>query len=281
MKDRISVVIPTHNRASVLPRAVLSVLNQSHQNIEIIIIDDGSTDETKQVLAPYILNQSIIYHKFENAGVAAARNIGAALASGDWIAFLDSDDEWLEEKLSEQMDFLKTHPHLDIVYTDEIWIRNGVQVNKKNHHKKLGGMIFGECLKQCLIAPSSVLLSKKFFVEMNGFDESFVVCEDYDLWLRISSKYEIGFISKMLIKKYGGHSDQLSTRFFAMDNFRIKSMKNILCDKNLSQLQREQVISMMKEKGEILIKGYLKHENIEAAEEIKKILSDVVNLKAY
>ena len=281
MKDLISVIIPTYNRASTIVRAVESVLNQTYSNIELIVVDDGSTDETNQLLSPYILNRSVTYHKFENSGVAGARNIGAALARGNWLAFLDSDDEWLLNKLTEQMDFLSTHSKLQIVYTDEIWIRNGVQVNKKNHHQKMGGMIFGECLKQCLIAPSSVLLSKKLFDEMSGFDDNYVVCEDYDLWLRISSKYEIGFINKMLIKKYGGHSDQLSTRFFAMDNFRIKSMQNILCDKNLSQLQREQVISMMKEKGEILIKGYLKHENFEAAEEIKKILSDVANLKAY
>ena len=281
MKDLISVIIPTYNRASTIVRAVESVLNQTYSNIELIVVDDGSTDETNQLLSPYILNRSVTYHKFENSGVAGARNIGAALARGNWLAFLDSDDEWLLNKLTEQMDFLSTHSKLQIVYTDEIWIRNGVQVNKKNHHQKMGGMIFGECLKQCLIAPSSVLLSKKLFDEMSGFDDNYVVCEDYDLWLRISSKYEIGFINKMLIKKYGGHSDQLSTRFFAMDSFRIKSMKNILCDKNLSQRHREQVISTMKEKGDILIKGYLKHENFEAAEEIKKILSDVANLKAY
>jgi glycosyltransferase involved in cell wall biosynthesis len=281
MKELISVIIPTYNRASTILRAVESVLNQTYSNIELIVVDDGSTDETNQLLSPYILNRSVTYHKFENSGVAGARNTGAALARGNWLAFLDSDDEWLPHKLTEQMDFLSTHSKLQIVYTDEIWIRNRVLVNKKNHHQKMGGMIFGECLRQCLIAPSSVLLSKNLFDEMKGFDENYVVCEDYDLWLRISSKYEIGFISKMLIKKYGGHSDQLSTRFFAMDSFRIKSMKNILYDKNLSQLHREQIISTIKEKGDILIKGYLKHENIEAAEDIKKILSDVINSKAY
>lgn len=275
MKDLISVIIPTFNRASVLLRAVESVLNQSYSHIELIIVDDGSTDETELLLAPYIVNHRVRYHKCINSGVAAARNKGAALANGDWIAFLDSDDEWLEDKLSEQMDFLKKHPHINIVYTDEIWVRNNVVVNKKNHHQKMGGWIFSDCLNQCLIAPSSVLLAKKLFDETKGFDESFVVCEDYDLWIKISSKNEVGFVRKMLIKKYGGHSDQLSTRYFAMDSFRIKSMQNLLRDMSLSQAYKAQIIEMIKQKGEILIKGYLKHENIRAAEEMKLVLASL------
>lgn len=273
MKDRISVIIPTYNRAAVLLRAIKSVLKQDYKNIELIIVDDGSTDETETLLAPYLAAKAILYHKTENAGVAASRNKGTALATGHWLAFLDSDDEWLTHKLSLQMNFLQKQPHLSIVYSDEIWIRNNVQVNKKTHHQKKSGWIFADCLKQCLIGPSSVLLSKKLFTEMNGFDENFIVCEDYDLWIKISSKYEIGFIDECLIKKYGGHADQLSTRFFAMDSWRIKSMQKILSDKNLTDGQKDLVIETIKNKGAILLKGYLKHGNLEAAQELELLLA--------
>lgn len=273
MKDRISVIIPTHNRSAVLLRAVHSVLNQSYQNIELIVIDDGSTDDTEMVLAPFVAANSVHYYKTENAGVAAARNYGVSLATGQWIAFLDSDDEWISQKLTEQMNFLSKHPHLLIVYTDETWIRNDVQVNKKNHHQKKSGWIFADCLKQCFIGPSSVLLSKKLFQEMKGFDESFQVCEDYDLWIKISAKYEIGFIEQSLIKKYGGYADQLSTRFFAMDSWRIKAMLNLLRDQTLTEDQKKEVIETIKSKGSILLKGYIKHGNQKAAQELELLLA--------
>lgn len=275
MKDHISVIIPTFNRSSVLLRAIDSVLNQTYKNFELIVIDDGSTDDTETLLAPYIESQMIQYHKTQNKGVSASRNHGVALARGKWIAFLDSDDEWLAHKLTQQMAFLEKHAHLSIVYSDEIWIRNGVLVNKKTHHQKKGGWIFADCLKQCLIGPSSVLLSREMFDEMKGFDESFIVCEDYDLWIKISSKYEVGHISEPLIKKFGGHADQLSTRFFAMDSWRIKSMQKIFHDKTLSPENREKVIATMKEKGSILIKGFLKHGNQEAANELGKMLEQL------
>jgi glycosyltransferase involved in cell wall biosynthesis len=273
MKDRISVIIPTFNRASVLLRAVDSVLNQTYRDIELIVVDDGSTDDTEKLLAPYIETQTIQYFKTQNKGVSASRNFGVTQAREKWIAFLDSDDEWLSPKLAKQMAFLEAHAHLSIVYSDEMWIRNDILVNKKNHHQKKGGWIFTDSLKQCLIGPSSVLLTKKLFAEMKGFDESFVVCEDYDLWLKISSKYEIGYMSEALIKKFGGHADQLSTRFVAMDRWRIKSMQNILRDKTLSAENRANVIAMMKEKGQILLKGYIKHGNQEAAHELEQILA--------
>ncbi len=273
MADLISVIIPTFNRAPVLLRAVESVLNQTYRNVELIIVDDGSTDDTEKVLEPYRLAGSLLYHKTENAGVAASRNKGAAIASGKWLSFLDSDDEWLEEKLAEQMEFLRQNPSITIVYTDEIWIRNDVQVNKKNHHQKKGGRIFSDCIKQCLIAPSSVLLSKNLFEKMKGFDESFVVCEDYDLWLKISSQYEIGFLEQSLIKKYGGHSDQLSTKFFAMDSWRIKSMQSLLKNTALSADDKSAVIETIKTKGQILLNGYRKHGNHQAADDLELVLA--------
>lgn len=270
MNDLISVIIPTFNRSSVLVRAVHSVLNQTYKNFELIIVDDGSTDDTEKILAPFA---DVRYIKTKNAGVSSARNRGVDLARGKWLAFLDSDDEWLPQKLQAQMDFFSQHPHLSIVYNDEIWVRNNVRVNKKVRHQKAGGWIFAQCLEQCLIAPSSVLLSKELFLEMGGFDENFLVCEDYDLWLKISSKYEVGFINESLIVKYGGHEDQLSTKFHSMDLWRIKSMQKLLCDTTLSLDKKNEVVKVMKSKGSILIKGLIKHGNVELAREIESILS--------
>jgi hypothetical protein len=194
------------------------------------------------------------------------------------VAFLDSDDEWLPHKLQDQISYLNNHPHLRIVYGDELWIRNGMRVNQKKVHQKSGGWIFDRCLEQCLIAPSSVILEKKLFLEMGEFDEDFEVCEDYDLWLKISSLYEIGFISHPLIIKHGGHQDQLSTKYFAMDLWRLKSMLNILKTRKLKSEDKTMVIDSMKLRGEILKKGYLKHHNETNYQLVLQILNSVQSL---
>jgi len=272
MTELVSIIIPTFNRSTVVQRAINSVLKQTYKNFELIVVDDGSTDDTELQLQNLIDNNSIHYFKKANAGVASARNFGVSKARGQWFAFLDSDDEWLPHKLQEQMTFLKEQTHLSIVYGGETWMRNGVRVNQKKIHQKFSGWIFEKCIEQCFIAPSSVLIAKKLFEEMKGFDENFVVCEDYDLWLKISSRYEIGLIEQPLIIKYGGHEDQLSTKYFAMDMWRLKAMNNILQTTSLSESNRTALVELMKIKGEILIKGYEKHGNHEAAAIVKEII---------
>ena len=271
----VSVIIPSFNRSTVIARAIDSVLNQSYKNFELIIIDDGSTDSTDAVVESFIKNDKIKYFRQPNLGVSAARNLGASKASGDWLAFLDSDDEWHSDKLLTQVNFLKVNESLKIAYTDEIWIRNGVKVNKKLIHQKFGGWIFDKCVHQCFIAPASVILSSNLFFEMGGFDRDFKVCEDYDLWLKISSLYEVGFISLPLISKYGGHPDQLSTQFVAMDLWRLKSLARILSIRNLSEDHSQEVIEAINKKASILVKGFLKHGNSEAIKEIESILSNL------
>lgn len=271
----VSVIIPSFNRSTVIARAIDSVLNQSYKNFELIIIDDGSTDSTDAVVESFIKNDKIKYFRQPNLGVSAARNLGASKASGDWLAFLDSDDEWHSDKLLTQVNFLKENESLKIAYTDEIWIRNGVKVNKKLIHQKFGGWIFDKCVHQCFIAPSSVILSSKLFFEMGGFDRDFKVCEDYDLWLKISSLYEVGFITLPLISKYGGHPDQLSTQFVAMDLWRLKSLARILSIRNLSEDHSQEVTEAINKKASILVKGFLKHGNSEVIKEIESILRNL------
>lgn len=274
MPELISVIIPTFNRSSLLQRALRSVLNQNYPASEIIIVDDGSTDNTYEELAP-LLGPVVKYFKQENKGVAAARNYGIKQASGKWIAFLDSDDEWLSHKLQSQVYYIIQNPDCRMIYCEEIWQRNGARVNQKKIHQKSGGFLFEKCIQQCFIGPSTVMIEKDLLEEMNYFDESFVVCEDYDLWLKISSLYEIGFIPDPLIIKHGGHVDQLSTRYVAMDLWRLRSLKTILTIRDLTELQREAIITLMKKKAELLIKGFEKHGHPEAAEETRTLIKAV------
>lgn len=275
MSSFISVIIPTYNRAQFIRRAIDSVLNQTYKNFELIIVDDGSTDETEDFLDPLKKAGLIRYLKRPNLGVSCARNFGVENATGTFISFLDSDDEWLPHKLQDQLNFLERHSSLRIVYGEELWIRNGKRVNQKKIHQKSGGWIFDQCVQQCLIAPSSVMMEKSLFLEMGGFDEQFMVCEDYDLWLKISSLFEIGFVSHPLIIKHGGHEDQLSTKFVAMDLWRLKSMQRILQIRNLNHDLKSIVVESMKRRGGILLLGFQKHGNARDYQVVEEILRSI------
>lgn len=255
----VSVIIPTYNRGWILKEAVESVLAQDFQNFELIIVDDGSTDNTQDVLDAYInacdaCGSKIILFKQKNRGVSAARNKGIASASGRYIAFLDSDDLWLPEKLSTQVDFFKENRDALICQTGEIWIRNGVRVNPKKKHKKVSGMIFEHSLSLCLVSPSAVMLERGLFDEVGVFDESLPICEDYDLWLRISCRYPIYLIDIPLIQKRGGHDDQLSGAR-GLDKLRIQSIKKIIESGLLSNGQYGAAVKALKEKCEIYASG--------------------------
>jgi len=156
----ISVIIPTYNRAWTLAVSIDSVLVQDYKNIELIVIDDGSTDNTPNLLDTYSGRLKQI--RQANAGVSAARNRGIAEATGDFLAFLDSDDTWLPRKIGRQIDFFIRRPETLICQTQEIWIRNNVRVNPRKYHKKLSGMIFEPSLDLCLVSPSAVMIKKNF-----------------------------------------------------------------------------------------------------------------------
>lgn len=248
----ISVIIPTYNRCWILKQAIDSVLSQSFPDFEIIVVDDGSTDATRELLPTYGGKITTIRQK--NKGVSAARNAGISLANGDYIAFLDSDDVWLAEKLSCQHDFFQAHPQAMICQTDEIWIRNGVRVNPKNRHKKPSGMIFEPSLHLCLVSPSAVMIQKRLFDEVGLFDESLPACEDYDLWLRIGLYYPIYLIDRPLVVKRGGHDDQLS-RNPGLDRYRIQSIMNILENHPLTTPCYLAAVDVLKEKCRIFADG--------------------------
>lgn len=271
MSKIVSVVIPTFNREQVLERAIKSVLDQSYQNIELIVIDDGSTDNTKDICSKFDLKY--LYQK--NKGVSSARNLGIQNSNGEFISFLDSDDEWHPTKLKKQIELMNLNPELNFIHTNEIWIRNNVRVNAHKKHKKGGGDQFLRSLEFCVISPSTVIVRKEIFETYGFFREDFPVCEDYDLWLKITSQEEVGFIEEELLYKHGGHSDQLSTKYFAMDYWRIKSLKFVLDQNNIDEFKKIELIRVLRAKCEILLKGYTKHNNLENHVEINTILREI------
>lgn len=267
----IDVIIPTYNRAHLLERAILSVLGQTYQNFVLHIVDDGSTDGTNSILEKY--KNKITLHTQSNKGVSAARNLAAFNSAGDWIAFLDSDDEWTPRKLEIQTQALKNSPTLRFFHTEEIWMRNNVRVNPKIKHQKSGADLLERSLEFCLISPSTSLMRRDLFLEHNGFDESFIVCEDYDLWLKILAREDIGFIPEALTIKYGGHDDQLSTAFAAMDYWRIKSLIGLYQQNDITSDLKQKIKAVVMRKSEILLKGYVKHQNNKAHEEIMGLIA--------
>ena len=263
---KISVIIPTFNRIDLLKRAIDSVLNQSIKPYDIIVVDDGSTDGTSEMIQQKYKSIKLIQQK--NSGVSVARNNGIKNAQGDWIALLDSDDEWKKNKLEEQVNKLTDNPKYDFCHTNEIWIRNGIRVNQKKRHKKYGGFIFDKCLDICRISPSSVLFNKNIFNHVGWFNDKLPVCEDYDLWLRITAEFEILFIDKPLIVKYGGHNDQLSHSVEAIEHFRIKALESLLENSDLSKNNRVHAVEMIIKKLNIYLNGLVKRKKHDEAKKI-------------
>jgi glycosyltransferase involved in cell wall biosynthesis len=281
MKTRVSVVIPTFNRAHCLTRALNSVLTQTYPASEIIVVDDGSSDSTHQLVADIAGQSSLPIHYLalaENLGVSKARNCGIQAAQNPWIAFLDSDDEWLPKKLESQLLLQEQAPQLKVIHGEEIWIRNGRRVNAMTKHQKTGGHIFSKCLPLCVISPSAVLIHRDVFDEVGLFKEDFTVCEDYDLWLRISSLYEIGFCSEAIITKYGGHTDQLSQQYIAMDYWRVKAISSVLSSRpRLNDEDRQLAQETLIKKSQILLRGYIKHNNLDHYDEIKDLMTQFMS----
>jgi glycosyltransferase involved in cell wall biosynthesis len=258
-KPKVSVIIPTYNREKYIERAIKSVLEQTYRDYELIIIDDGSTDNTGKILRKY--DKKIRNFSMLHSGVSAARNFGISKAHGEWIALLDSDDYWLPEKLEKQMEYLEKYSNYKVAQVGEKWIRNGKFVNPMKKHRKYSGWIFDKCLPLCIVSPSAVIVHQEIFKEVGLFNENMPVCEDYDLWLRIAKKYPIGLLDEMLIVKTGGHDDQLSRKYWGMDRYRVESMERLLGE-DLENWQRELVVRELIKKLEVLYMGRAKRTDL-------------------
>ncbi|MGD9058428.1 MAG: glycosyltransferase [Desulfobacterales bacterium] len=262
-KPLVSVIIPTYNRDWIVKEAIESVLAQDFSDYELIVVDDGSDDRTPEILAAY--EDPITVIRQSNRGVSAARNRGIAAATGRLIAFLDSDDLWLPQKLSAQVNFFAENPNAVICQTEEQWVRNGVRVNPKKRHLKFSGMIFERSLALCLVSPSAVMITKALFDAVGVFDEDLPACEDYDLWLRISCRYPVNLIETPLIIKRGGHADQLS-RATGLDKYRIRSLMKLLEDNILTAPQKQAVMKTLTQKCAVYAGGCRKRGREEEAQ---------------
>ena len=255
---RVSVVIPTYNRADFVREAIASVLRQDYPAIELIVVDDGSCDGTAAVVSGF--GPDVQYLWQENRGVSAARNRGVAASTGDLITFLDSDDLWLPRKVSAQVAYFEAQAEAQACHTDEIWMRRGVRVNERRIHRKQGGWQFLASLPRCLISPSAIMMRRTLWDRLGGFDESLPACEDYDLWLRLTATVPVGFLPERLVVKRGGHADQLSRRIAVLDRYRIKALEKALATP-LPAEHRRAVLEQLIAKCRIVAQGARKRQH--------------------
>ena len=274
----VSAIIPTYNRSHTISRAIKSVLSQTYNIHEIIVVDNGSTDDTVELIKKDFPNIVCIEEK--KLGVSAARNTGISKVDkkSEWIAFLDSDDEWCPRKIESQVAAILEQNKYRLVHTDEIWYRRGQFVNQMKKHTKSGGDIFHDCLQRCLVSPSSVMIRRDLLNEVGLFDEDLAVCEDYDLWLRITARETILHIDRPLTIKYGGHDDQLSRKFWGMDRFRIQSIEKLVASNALTANQAYAAKEVAIAKIEILINGAMKRGNAEFVNFYQKKLKEFQQL---
>jgi len=266
----VSVIIPTFNRWPMLGEAVNSVLAQSFDDFELIVVDDGSSDDTAAELAKFGSRLRVV--RTERRGVSAARNHGVGRAQGHYIAFLDSDDLWKPSKLASQARFMAQHPEIQICQTEEIWIRNGVRVNPKAVHRKPSGDIFRPSLDLCLVSPSAVMMTRQLFQELGGFDETFPVCEDYDLWLRVAVDWQVVLLPEPLVIKRGGHADQLSRSLWGLDRYRVMALQKLLRS-GLGGTRRSAALEVLRRKVGVLANGARKRGKMREAEDFEAVLA--------
>jgi len=208
---KVSVIIPTHNRAEFLYSAITSVLDQTYQDVEIIVVDDASEDNTRRVIDHFHDNRIKYFCHEKNKGEAGARNTGILNSKGEFIAFLDDDDEWLPEKLSLQVSLLDNNPKkFGLVYTGYFVIdKNSKNILSQRVPSKKGDVYNYIILKNIIGAPSTVLLRRECIEEVGLFDENIAYGLDHDMWIRISKYFFFEYVKESLVKYYI-HHDRLS-----------------------------------------------------------------------
>ncbi len=262
------MIVPTCNRAHVLKRALDSVLAQTMKNFELLVVDDGSTDDTDLVLAAFSDSRLRVIRQ-KNRGVSAARNTGLAAARGHFLALLDSDDAWEPEKLACQIAFMR-ESGFSICQTEEKWVRRGKPVNPRHIHTKKAGWILPAAVELCLISPSCVMFARDVLAQTGNFCERLPACEDYDLWLRLSLKFPVGLVPRPLVIKYGGHGDQLSRRIIGLDLYRVYALLRALQQAETAE-QKQILGRALREKSRIYRQGCIKNGNLEEVRRISEL----------
>lgn len=257
------VIIPTFNRATLVKRAIESVLEQSYPYFNLYIVDDGSTDDTKEVTSSFLSDKRVHYLFKPNSGVSAARNFGMIHSHSLWITFLDSDDQWLPDKLKIQAQAIVENPTFSFFHSNEIWIKNNVRVNPPLKFDKSNNQIFERSLHTCLISPSTVAIKRDLITQLGMFNESLPSCEDYDLWIKVMLSHSPYFISDYLINKYHGHELQLSVMDPLMEYFRVISLFNILENKKFHLYDLTLLKLVLIKKIPKIKKGLMKYEQLD------------------
>ncbi len=276
-RPTVAAIIPTRDRAELTERAVASVLAQTRPPDELVVIDDGSTDGTAEHLRSafprrenHATSPGLEILRLGGRGVSASRNLGIQATRSEWLAFLDSDDEWLPDKLEAQLAAVAEQPDRLLCHCDEIWIRDGRRVNPRRRHRKRGGFIFRHCLPLCAISPSAAVVHRSLFEAVGFFDEELPACEDYDLWLRICARFPVLYVDRQLVRKYGGHADQLS-RTPALDRYRIRALCKILDSGELGEGDREAAAATLLGKIDVYAGGARKRGRRREVEELERL----------
>jgi len=230
---KVSVIVPVYNCAQYIGKAIESILAQTYPVHEIIVVDDGSTDGTREALEPY--KASIIYVYQKNAGEPAARNTGIRHSTAEYIAYLDADDLWLPDKLELQMQYLQTHPECELVYTDMMTFDDQGIIEKSVRTSRgrvyCSGKIFPQLFRETLFGSGSVVFRKTAAEKVGGFDETFLVGSDYEMWLRMSRSFEFGYVDKPLLM-YRQHRDMSTQKLGKVPQdgmpWQVKVLKRIL-----------------------------------------------------
>lgn len=273
-KPRVSVVIPTYNSADRVKEAIDSVLAQSYSNFEIIVVDDGSTDNTESTLRQF--GERIRYFKQQNQGVSSARNTAIRNSRGEYVAFLDSDDIWAAEKLAAQVLVLDSDPEVGLVYCD--WsVMSGetvLQASYLNHLRPASGYVFDELIQRGFVLTSGVVVRRSCLEDVGCFDTTLTIAQDYDLWLRISYGWKIQLVDKCLLTKRS-FDGSLSTNLTRTAVERIELYRKALRNLPSMTLQSRRLIE-----GQLAINhwdvGYIQFDNFSFMEARKSFASSFV-----
>ncbi|OHB90453.1 MAG: hypothetical protein A3D13_10830 [Planctomycetes bacterium RIFCSPHIGHO2_02_FULL_40_12] len=219
----VSVIIHTYNNEKFIGETIDSVLNQTYNDYEIIVVDDGSEDGTRDALLPYM--QKIRYHYKENGGIASAKNTGISLSNAEFIAFLDHDDLWVPDKLRIQMEYFNEHPQVGLVYAKYTSFRHDKELRTKPE-KGYSGWIFKKLLSKSIVQTSTVMVKRECLNTVGQYDESFKLADEYDMFLRIAKRFQCGFVDKGLTR-YRVHDANASKNDLLFDKENLRVFKKV------------------------------------------------------
>lgn len=250
----VSVIIPAYNASRYLKETIESLLVQSYSNLEIIIINDGSTDDTETVIRPFLTEKRIKYFSQANGGISKARNKGVVCSQGVYIAFLDADDLALPERIEEQVDFLEKNSDYGVAYSQfQSFIEGRSRRLFTYRRTGFSGNIFQPLLQYSFICPSTVMLRRKVFDDVGGFDEQFRDAEDWDLWRRLAYRGVLfGFIDKPLVltrlhpQSLSGFANQV--RMKKMNLYSFEKLFNQMTETERVVWQSERIVARLRMK---------------------------------